>query len=60
MLFTLIFLRASHNFYGWSVKLFPLALRILTGKKYRQIKLQLLQKVRIWVFGLLVHQTKSL
>ena len=32
-----------------------LALRILTGKKYRQIKLQRLEKVRIWAFGLLVH-----
>ena len=25
-------------------------------KKYRQVKLQGLQKVRIWVFGSLVHQ----
>ena len=33
-------------------------LRILTAKKYRQIKLQHLQKVRIWVFGLLVYETK--
>ena len=32
-----------------------IALRILTGKKHRQIKLQRLEKVRIWVFGLLVH-----
>ena len=32
-----------------------LVLRILTGKKYRQIKLQRLEKVRIWAFGLLVH-----
>ena len=31
------------------------SLRILTGKKYRQIKLQRLEKVRIWAFGLLVH-----
>ena len=30
-------------------------LRILTGKKHRQIKLQRLEKVRIWAFGLLVH-----
>ena len=30
-------------------------LRILTGKKHRQIKLQCLEKVRIWAFGLLVH-----
>ena len=29
--------------------------RILTGKKHRQIKLQRLEKVRIWAFGLLVH-----
>ena len=32
-----------------------LVLRILTGKKYRQIKLQRLEKVRIWAFGVLVH-----
>ena len=32
-----------------------LVLRILTGKKYRQIKLQRLEKVRIWALGLLVH-----
>ena len=30
-------------------------LRILIGKKHRQIKLQRLEKVRIWAFGLLVH-----
>ena len=30
-------------------------LRIFTGKKYRQIKLQRLEKLRIWAFGLLVH-----
>ena len=30
-------------------------LRILTGKNHRQIKLQRLEKVRIWSFGLLVH-----
>ena len=30
-------------------------LRLLTGKKDRQIKLQRLEKVRIWSFGLLVH-----
>ena len=35
-------------------------LRILTGKKYRQIKFQRLQNVRIWAFGLLVHQIISL
>ena len=34
-------------------------LRILTGKKHGQIKLQRLLKVRIWAFGLL-HQIKSL
>ena len=34
--------------------------RILTGKKYRQIKLQRLQKVAIWAFGTLVHQINSL
>ena len=32
-------------------------LRILTGKKYRKIKLQLLQKLRTWAFGFLVHRT---
>ena len=30
-------------------------LRILTGKRHRQIKLQRLEKVQIWVFRLLVH-----
>ena len=35
-------------------------LRILTGKKHRQIKLQRLRKVRIWAFGSLVHQINSL
>ena len=32
-----------------------LVLRILTGKKHRQIRLQRLEKVRIGAFGLLVH-----
>ena len=32
-----------------------ISLRILTGKKHRQIKLQRLEKVRIWAFGLLLH-----
>ena len=36
------------------------ALRILTGKKHRQIKLQRLRKVRIWAFGSLLHQINSL
>ena len=36
------------------------SLRILTGKKQRQVKLQRLQKVRIWAFGSLVHQINSL
>ena len=31
-------------------------LRILTGKKHHQMKLQRLQKVQIWAFGLLVQQ----
>ena len=35
-------------------------LRILTGKKHCQIKLQLLQKVQIWAFGFLVQQINSL
>ena len=34
-------------------------LRILTGKMYRQTKLERLQKVRILVFRLLVHQISS-
>ena len=34
-----------------------LVLRILTGKKYRQIKLQRLEKVRIWAFGVLVYKS---
>ena len=37
-----------------------LVLRILTGKKHRQIKLQRLQKVQIWAFGLSVQQINSL
>ena len=35
-------------------------LRILKGKKHRQIKLQRLQKVQIWAFGSLVHQMNFL
>ena len=34
-------------------------LRILTGKKHRQIKLQRLEKVGIWAFGSLIHQINS-
>ena len=34
-------------------------LRILTGKKHPKIKLQRLGRIRIWTFGLLVHQTNS-
>ena len=34
-------------------------LRILTGKKHPKIKLQRLGKIRIWTFGLLVHQINS-
>ena len=41
---------------AWQV----IPLRILTGKKLRQMKLQRLQKVQIWVFGLLVQQINSL
>ena len=33
--------------------------RILAGKKHRKIKLQRLQKIRIWIFGSLVHQINS-
>ena len=32
-----------------------LQLRILKGEKHRQIKLQRIQKVRIWAFGSLAH-----
>ena len=35
-------------------------LRILTGKKHHQMKLQRLQKVQIWAFGLSVQQINSL
>ena len=35
-------------------------LRLLTGKKYSQIKPQRLQKVAIWAFGSFVHQINSL
>ena len=35
-------------------------LRILTGKKHRQIKLQRLHKVRIWTFGMLIYQINYL
>ena len=34
-------------------------LRILTRKKHPKIKLQRLQKIRIWTFGSLVHQINS-
>ena len=34
-------------------------LRILTGKKQPKIKLKRLRKIRIWTFGLLVHQINS-
>ena len=35
-------------------------LKILTGKKHHQIKLQRLQKVRIWAFGSSVHEINCL
>ena len=31
-------------------------LRILTWKKHPKIKLQRLREIRLWTFGLLVHQ----
>ena len=34
-------------------------LRIRTGKKHPKIKLQHLQKIRIWTFGSLLHQINS-
>ena len=42
------------------VRLALKGLRIVTGKKHRQMKLQRLQKVQIWAFGLLVQQINSL
>ena len=36
------------------------SLRILTGKKHRQMKLQRLPKVQTWAFGLLIQQINSL
>ena len=42
----IIFFTVKRFFYGYS-----------QGKKYRQIRLQRLQKVRIWAFGSLVHQS---
>ena len=38
---------------------FSINLRILTGKKHPKIKLQRLQKIRMWTFGSLVHQINS-
>ena len=35
-------------------------LRILTARKHCQLKLQRLQKVRIWAFSLLIYQINSL
>ena len=35
------------------------SLRILTGKKHPKIKLERLRKIRIWTFGLLLHQINS-
>ena len=47
----------SHSIVGDFILL---GLRILTGKKHRQMQLQCLQKVRIQTFGSLVHQINSL
>ena len=38
------------------VRLSRASLRILTGKKRPKVKLQRLRKIRIWIFGSLVHQ----
>ena len=43
-----------------NVKINLFHLRILTGKKHFQIKLQCLRKVWIWIFGWLVLQINSL
>ena len=43
-----------------TICLLLLNLRVLTGKKHRQIKLQRLQKVRMWAFGSLVYQINYL
>ena len=40
--------------------MFPAKLRIITGKKQAQIKLQLFRKVWLWTFRWLVHQINSL
>ena len=50
-------------FPAFGLNLIPLnklsLLRILTGKKHRQVKLQRLQKLGIWAIGSLVHQINS-
>ena len=51
--------KGVHNFIGKNL-CWSLFLRIVTRKKHRQIKLQPLQRVRIWEFGSLVHQINSL
>ena len=50
-----------HNFQSMKSpgELYCLFLRILAGKKHRQIRLQRLQKVGLWVFGSLIHQINS-
>ena len=35
------------------------SLRMLSAKKHAKIKLQRLRKMRIWIFGSLVHQSNS-
>ena len=45
---------SNYNTYNFVHKCY---LRILTGKKHREMKLQRLQKVQIWAFGLLVQKS---
>ena len=45
---------SSYDYHSAEAKL-----RILTGKKHPKIKLQLLPKIQIWTFGLLIHQINS-
>ena len=49
-------LRTLFCLFWKSAKAFIAFLRILAGKKHPKIKLQRLRKIRIWTFGLLVHQ----
>ena len=45
---------SNYNTYNFAHKCY---LRTLTGKKQREMKLQRLQKIQIWAFGLLVQKS---